>query len=200
MTEAPNNESLEEALEQILENNAAHDFKNYPKDRAELAVEAGFNGTLAEFLDWLEESLVYGGIIRKPIVDNYGREKIQVDLITGGYSSDERLLGRVFKSPYMSTAWRSSHAGGLYVYEFHKEWFNWAPTQWLAPNADHPFEIISAVRKVRIIDSNDQLIEFDGGFETGVELVFEEGTEDGRRDFSNLSGILTVRPWSGKID
>lgn len=185
--------TIDEAWEELLSKPQAP-IERYPKDRAELAVESGFTGTLSEFLDWIEDSLIYGGLVRKPIVDSYGRPKVQVDMITGGASSDESLLGRVYRSGSLISAWRSTHAGGLYVYEFPDDWFTSESREWLKPSAGDPFETIYAVRKVRIVSPSGKHIETLEGYENGVELIFDEGTPDGRRDFNNISGILTVRP------
>ncbi len=84
----------------------------------------GYTGTLAEFLAWIETRLQYGGIrisapapSADPLRCDDERLYHRVEMVTGGYSDDEDLLWRVQASILGIMYWRSSHAGGLYVYE-----------------------------------------------------------------------------------
>lgn len=195
-------ETMNALLEELVlrRNEEPDDEPDYPKDRAELASEAGFKGTLAEFLDWLEESLVYGGMRRLPDTpDEYrpGKKVLRIELFTGGFSSDEHLLGRVFTSPYTRSAWRSMHAGGLYVYEFNDSWQDSAePIQWLQPELGDPFETIARARRIRVVSASGKEVQILEGYRTGIELLFtEEGATPGSHpDINNPAGVLTIQP------
>jgi hypothetical protein len=86
--------------------------------------EIGYTGTLAGFLAWIGTRLQYGGIrisdpapSAEPLRSDDERLYHRVEMVTGGYSDDEDLLWRVRASILGVMYWRSSHAGGLYVYE-----------------------------------------------------------------------------------
>ncbi|MEH1587980.1 hypothetical protein [Cutibacterium avidum] len=83
----------------------------------------GYTGTLVGFLAWIETRLQYGGIrisapapSAEPLRSDDERLYHRVEMVTGGYSDDEDLLWRV-QASILGMYWRSSHAGGLYVYE-----------------------------------------------------------------------------------
>lgn len=197
-------ETMDALLEELVlrrnEEPTEEESEDYPKDRAELASEAGFKGTLAEFLDWLEESLVYGGMRRLPDTpDEYrpGKKVLRIELFTGGFSSDEHLLGRVFTSPYTRSAWRSMHAGGLYVYEFNDSWQDSDKEyQWLQPELGDPFETLGRARKIRVVSASGKEVQILEGYRTGIELLFtEEGSAPGSHpDINNPAGVLTIQP------
>src|SRR5690554_6058875 len=88
------------------------------RDTADIASEEGFTGTFAGFIDWLRDALSYGDVrVHEEAPDGFGNPVIKVETVTGGYSADEHLLGRVSRNVYMMTSWESSHRGGLTVYE-----------------------------------------------------------------------------------
>lgn len=102
------------------------------RDRSDIANEMGFTGTLDQLVEWLEANLVYGHVLRTDVTDDRGRERVRIETVTGGYSSDEHLLARLERSIYVSAAWCSSHRGGLTIYEFPPDWAQ-EPVPWLEP-------------------------------------------------------------------
>lgn len=168
----------------------------HEKDSAEVASEAGFTGTLSDLIVWLSESLVYGVVSISELTNKAASGKIVVEIATctGGYSSDEHLLGRLQHSIYMQQHWHSSERGGLVTYRVSPEtWISEEEVPWLKPEADEPFEIVARARHV--IVQNDISAGFYDNFPNGVELVFTEPD----RDVGNLDGTLIVRGWSGKV-
>lgn len=90
------------------------------QDRREALADKGFTGTLRGFLDWIAELLMYGGLVESEPQEHpvfRGREVVEIAMITGGFSTDEHLLSRVFRdSVLLRSWWESTHAGGRYVY------------------------------------------------------------------------------------
>lgn len=158
------------------------------KDRAQIAAETGFTGTFSAFLSWLNDSLAYGGILVYDATNDAGREVTRVETITGGYSSDEQLLGRIRESLLVSYNWVSSHRGGLDIYEFPKSWMESdEENEFLAPE-DGVFHRVHRARRIRLVTENGDHI--DVNFDAGAELVFEEPD----RDVNEPDGLLTIRP------
>lgn len=119
--------------------------------------------------------------------DRWGRLKTKVELVTGGYSSDEHLLHRVSTNVYVGAAWRSTHAGGLYVYEFDQSWMTSRDELvWLAPDTGL-FNSSYRARVLRIEQVDGGVAEF--AFPGGVEMLFTEPD----RDILEPAGVLTVR-------
>lgn len=159
------------------------------KDSAELANETGFTGTFHAFLEWLDASLVYGVIkVHAPAPNDFGRLVTRVKTVTGGYSSDERLLGRLRRSLFLSTNWVLSERGGLTVYEI-PEWLTGdEEREWLEPDRGK-FETVARARKVRIFDRDGNVTEHT--LPDGAVLYFVEPD----RDICDPAGVLEIRPW-----
>lgn len=165
----------------------------HDKDRAEIASETGFTGTLRAFLDWLRSNLVCGTVrVSQPVPDDWGQLRFTVETVTGGYSSDEHLLGRVDRLPQFRSAWRSSHAGGLTVYEFSYDQLDSTWLVELKPEGTEPFEVFARARTLKVEHPDGVYI---ASFERGVELVFEEPD----RDIVRPDGVLTVRSWNSSL-
>lgn len=102
----------------------------------------GFAGTVRAFLAWLQHRLVYGGVIigdPAPAEPPAGKLLVRrVEMITGGYCDDEALLDRVQAgSMFSHMYWRSTHRGGLYIYEVPVEGFESdQEITWLGPASD----------------------------------------------------------------
>lgn len=162
-------------------------------DRAEVASRDGFSGSLPEFLDWLKERLCYGGLhVSEPRPDDWGRMRVTVETVTGGYSSDEHLLARVDRLLPFMMAWRSTHAGGLRVYEFAQR--DLRPTsEWsveLAPEGEEPEAYYARVRRLHIVNANGRGEEVLEGYAEGVEIFVNEDPFD----TMNPSAVLTIAP------
>lgn len=160
------------------------------KDSSALASEEGFTGTLAAFIEWLKNSLCYGGVMVSEAVSGHrpGAKVMRVETVTGGFSSDEHLLGRVQRSPLMAGNWESSHRGGLTVYVFPIYWFESTEEhEFLAPE-DGVLERVRRARRVRVYSEDGGLVEFN--YAAGAELVYEEPD----RDIGHTNALLVVRP------
>jgi len=159
------------------------------KDRSEIASEEGFTGTFASFIEWLDGALVYGAVrVHDPAPNDLGRMTTTVETVTGGFSSDELLLGRLKRHWFMSSHWVRSERGGLTVYEF-PEWVtsNEKEHVWLDPE-DGVFERAYRARRVRVYDENGDYTEI--SYEAGAEFVFQEP----HRDINEPDGLVIVRP------
>lgn len=160
------------------------------------ALGDGFTGTVPAFLDWLNSQLSYGGIvIGEPRPAELNEKKLvrQVQLITGGWSDDEHLLGRVAPtstppSLFGLSFWASTHRGGLYVYEVPVDRFD-SPDEltWLEPETD-VFEYVHRAREVIVRTSQDD--EFSIQVSYGAKVSFLEP----RRDINRPAGVLVVEP------
>lgn len=158
----------------------------------------GFAGTVPGFLDWLQEQLRYGGVGISDLVlaeASFDKRTVRrVELVTGGYSDDEHLLGRVYRgSMFALKFWRSLHLGGRYVYEVPFEHFD-SPQEitWLQPESD-VFEQLHRAREV--IVRTPQGDEFSVSLPHGAQLSFSEHGFDGRgRDIDEPAGVLLVEP------
>ncbi|WP_311245410.1 MULTISPECIES: hypothetical protein [unclassified Microbacterium] len=159
------------------------------KDSAELASEQGFTGTFAGFISWLEDALVYGAIqVEEPSQDDLGRTVTRVRTATGGFSSDERLLGRIRRNYRLTMFWVSSHRGGGTVWEFPERVTTSDERRvWLEPD-DGVFERLMRARRVRVYSTDGSYLEH--AYEHGVEFAFEEPD----RDIMEPDGIVMVRP------
>lgn len=155
-------------------------------------IPGGFSGTIPAFLDWLDEHLAYGGVsIGDPEPHEFipGRKVRKIRLVTGGYSDDEALLGRVASgSMFWLSYWESTHRGGLYVYEIPVERFD-SPQEleWLEP----PTDVFESVHRAReVIVKTAQGDEFSIDVPHGARLLFSEPD----RDIVEPAGVLTVEP------
>lgn len=158
-------------------------------------VPGGFTGTVGAFIEWLGDHLAYGGIsVGSPIADPLRphRKVRQIRMVTGGYSDDEALLGRVRRSVFALAFWESDHRGGLSMYLVPVEKFDSdEPQTWL----EEPSDVFERVHRARtlVIDLGDpadpagEQLSFQ--VPHGVELCFAEP----ERDICEPAGVLTVR-------
>lgn len=155
-------------------------------------IPGGFTGTIPAFLDWLEEHLAYGGVgISEPQPAEFMPQRMvrKVSLVTGGYSDDEALLGRVSRdSLFGMSYWESSHRGGLTVYEVPVASFDSAKKyEWLAAPTD-VFERLHRARTIVVQDVAGETV-FELPVEHGAVLAFSEP-----HDAIESAGQLTVSP------
>lgn len=159
-------------------------------DSAEAASAEGFSGTLGEFLEWLSDAVVYGHVrVSEPSPDRWGRLRVEVSTVTGGFSSDEHLLARADALVQFRMAWRSSHAGGLRTYEFSLDALKRSSVE-LAPEGEEPHEAHHRVRRVRVVSPNGKHVEVLEGYADGVELWASEDPFDPMTP----DGVLIIRP------
>ena len=158
-------------------------------DRALVASEEGFKGTFVGFIEWLRAALSYGDVsVHEEAPNGFGRSVVRVETATGGYSSDEHLLGRLGRALYLQSNWVSSHRGGGTVYEF-PMWLvdGTEDLVWLEPE-DGVFERLHRVRRVRIYDARGGWTDL--VYAHGAELQYEEPD----RDINESDALLIIRP------
>lgn len=151
-----------------------------------------FTGTVPAFLEWLQETLQYGGItISEPRPDEYSAQADRlvrdICLITAGFSDDEHLLGRVAnKSMFSFRFWESTHRGGLTVYRVPVEVYE-SPEEllWLDP-ADDVINEVWRARTLIIDTGHSSRLTF--ALPAGARLRFSEPD----RTICSPDGVLTL--------
>lgn len=153
-------------------------------------VPGAFTGTIPALIDWLSEFIHYGGVkISEPRPSELfpRHQAIEVETVTGGYSDDEDLLGRLKKSLFGGRFWKSSHRGGLTVYEVPLQaWESQDQITWVDEETD-VFEQLYLAREVSIETSGSRS---NIKVPHGVELRYSLPDTNGRRD---QPGTLHVR-------
>lgn len=172
------------------------------QDRRETRADEGFTGTLRGFIDWIADLLMYGGLVEKEPKEHpvfRGREVVEISLITGGFSTDEHLLSRVFRDSFMLRSWwESTHSGGLYVYLVPtSELASDEEREWLKP-ADGVFEVLARARSVQIVAPDGSMSYLPFVYQGGLELVYRESGD--WLSAEGPKGTLVVRPWSDHPD
>lgn len=168
------------------------------QDWREALADKGFTGTLRGFLDWIAELLMYGGLVESEPQEHplfRGREVVEIAMITGGFSTDEHLLSRVFRDSFLLRSWwESTHAGGRYVYLI--------PTsslasdeerEWLKPD-NGVFEVLARARSVQLVAPDGSTSYLPFVYRGGLELVYRESGD--WLSAEGPKGTLVVRPWS----
>lgn len=168
-------------------------------------VPGGFEGTLAEFLDWLEEQLSGGGVRRgRRKMDALDREVQVIETVTGGWSDDEALLGRIpHHSMFGWKFWESTHRGGLTVYEIPVgELVSDHVTTWLNPPSD-VFETVPENTTLVVLGTGAHPDEVRIELPQGAQLRYRETD----RSTFPRSGELIVEPrprltepWAAGLD
>lgn len=153
----------------------------------------GFTGTLPELiavLEKLEKTFAYGGIQ----VDNgfTHRPVIVIETVTGGYSEDEDLLGRLQRSPAGRRFWRESRTGGYTKYEIPEAMMQDDQVhEWILAK-DAPFEQIPRARTLQVHQRDGSLIEI--ALPYGASLRFIEDRDADDFDFARPTGVLILEP------
>ncbi|MDP9903233.1 hypothetical protein [Arthrobacter bambusae] len=156
-------------------------FEETPQGMREKEAQPGFTGTLRGYLDWINEMLMYGSIrVSEPQPHEWRKGLFrEVSLVTGGYSTDEKLIGRI-RTGLLSMFWESSHSGGLDIYLIREEQFaNEAVQQWMRPD-DGIFEEIHLVDEIAVFTGPSR----DQSFTIKPELTKVVLSCDQRRDTS----------------
>lgn len=166
-----------------------------PNPDYDAPVTEGFTGTVQGFLAWLNLTLAYGGALisdPEPHPHIPGKKMLIIKLITGGYSRDEALIGRIARfgggSLFALAFWESTHRGGLEVFHISEDDFNSTKEQtWLEPATD-VFEEVHRARTliVHSIDADTPLI---FSFPEGIELSYNEPA----RSFNAPNGTVIAR-------
>jgi hypothetical protein len=92
-------------------------YEESPQGIREAESQPGFTGTLRAYIEWIECMLMYGSLRLGPAEEHEwrGGRYHRLELVTGGFSTDEALLGCV-RQGRLAMHWECEHAGGLYVY------------------------------------------------------------------------------------
>jgi hypothetical protein len=92
------------------------DNDGYPTDD-ELDALSNFTGTAREFFAAVHDLWSYKDFVTETTVtDDFSREVIEIQLITGGWSGNESVAGVIAKTLVHFMWWQSSERGGLTVY------------------------------------------------------------------------------------
>lgn len=166
-------------------------FSQSPQGIREAEQDKGFYGTLAGYLDWISEMLMYKGFnLSEPMPHPmFGREIRTLELTTAGFSTDERLCGLVLDSP-LGSMWNSSHVGGLFVYYIStKELASDHESQWLNP-ASTLVRTYHHARRIRLYDEHGDYTEI--SYPYGAEIHYEDDVDD--RFTERNEALLSIRP------
>jgi hypothetical protein len=131
----------------------------YPTEEV-LAALPYFTGTPAEFFDILETLFGPGGIATaEEVQDPWGRQTMKVDLVTGGWSGCESVIG-VLERCHFGYWWQSSSRGGLHIYEVPSDHWHTPMGDWPHfPTAYERLELVQAALddlKARIDDIREE--------------------------------------------
>ncbi|BAS11809.1 hypothetical protein AHiyo8_01120 [Arthrobacter sp. Hiyo8] len=128
-------------------------FEETEQGRREKEAQPGFTGTLQGYLDWLDEMLMYGGLtLSEPRLHPWRKNQLvhELKLVTGGFSTDEKLIGRVERDLLGLMYWESSHRGGLFVFQIPQDALDSGQVrEWMKPETN-VFETIYLVDEIRI--------------------------------------------------
>ncbi|MBG0738626.1 hypothetical protein IV500_04220 [Paeniglutamicibacter antarcticus] len=92
------------------------DEDGYPSDEA-LAYLDAFPGSPNELIDYVAELMAgYGSVRRSDIEDYWGQPKVEVKMVTGGWSGCEQVLSHLAQTMFHFCFWESSSRGGAVVY------------------------------------------------------------------------------------
>jgi len=161
-----------------------------PETEVSDALHEGFYGTLNDFIAWIGKILSYGDIcISAPKLDRFGREVIEIKAVAGGYSWDEKFLGKI-RASLLGSFWVSTHRGGLWVYEIPTAQLrrrDEMPAQWLEPDRG----LIERIHQVRaVILTTERGDDIDIASTEGVEIFYRNlNHEDGEPN-----GVIIIRP------
>lgn len=128
-------------------------FEETEQGKRKLEAKPGFTGTLQGYLHWLCEMLMYRGLTLSELrphewrKDQFFRE---LRLVTGGFSTDEKLIARAERGLLGLKYWESSHRGGLFVFLIPESALDDGQIrQWMEPETN-VFETIYLVDEIRI--------------------------------------------------
>lgn len=93
-----------------------YDGDGYPTDEA-LARLEHFEGTPLEMTEYIKSLMKMGGAEISDGVNEWGKPRKKLRLVTMGWSGCESVIGVLHKTLFHFAYWQSSERGGLYVYE-----------------------------------------------------------------------------------
>ena len=163
-------------------------FEETDQGQRELDAKPGFTGMLHDYLDWIEEMLMFGSLTLSEPQPHEWRKGLfrELRLVTAGFSADERLIGRVERSLLGLRYWESSHRGGLFVFRIPQQALDSDHVhEWMEPETD-VFETIHLVDRIHTPHGSCSV---DPGLEK-VELSCRQHVDT----TGNIRRTLTVMP------
>lgn len=156
----------------------------------------GFTGSISGLLEWLGWNLQYGTVsVTGPVPSELDETRMvfEIKAVTGGFSEDEELLGRLQESIFGLRFWSASYRGGLTVYEIPvSHWETDMSFTWLKPATD-VFETLYRARQVIIEDLDGSTVTV--SLPRGAQLRLSEQTDgNGVRNFGEPQGVLRISP------
>ena len=128
-------------------------FEETEQGQREKEAQPGFTGPLQGYLDWLDGMLMYGGLtLSEPRPHEWRKDQLfrELRLVTGGFSTDEKLIGRAERGLLGLKYWESSHGGGLFVFLIPESALDDGQIhEWMKPETN-VFETIYLVDEIRI--------------------------------------------------
>ncbi|MDP9904595.1 hypothetical protein [Arthrobacter bambusae] len=163
-------------------------FEDTEQGKCELEAKPGFTGTLQGYLEWLDGMLMYGGLTLSEPQPHEWRKGLfrELRLVTGGFSTDEKLIGRAERGLLGLMYWESSHRGGLFVFLIPQDALDSEVVhEWMKPETG-VFESFYLIDEIRIAHQRWSV----NPEREKVELSCEQ-----RRDENgNIRGALIVMP------
>lgn len=156
----------------------------------------GFTGSISALLEWLDEHLQYGSVsVTGPVPSELDETRMvhEIRTVTGGFSDDEELLGRLSDSVFGLRFWNATFRGGLTTYEIPvAHWETDMEFTWLNPATD-VMQTLYRVRQVVVEDLDGSSVTV--GLPRGAQLRITEPTdENGVRNFGEPDAVLRLSP------
>ncbi|BDZ52722.1 hypothetical protein GCM10025867_49630 (plasmid) [Frondihabitans sucicola] len=107
---------------------ATFDRDGYPTEEALDAILT-FEGTAAEFVFFTQRLYRNGAVEIEAVTDDLGRDAFRIRYVTLGWSGCESVMSAIKYTLFMHF-WRKSEAGGLDVFEVHRDQWNTNPGFW----------------------------------------------------------------------
>lgn len=156
----------------------------------------GFTGSISGLLEWLNGNLQYGHIaVNGPVPSEIDetRHVYEIKAVTGGFSEDEELLGRLSESIFGLRFWNATYRGGLTTYEIPvAHWETDMEFAWLNPATD-VFQTLYRAREVVVEDLDGSTVTVN--LPRGAQLRWtEQRDENGVLNFGVPHGVLRISP------
>lgn len=93
------------------------DDDGYPTDEAIDYLKA-FQGTGTEMVVYIRSLMNNGSSVMEDFVDDYGRDRQRLILVTGGWSGCEQVISALQETIFYAAGWESSFRGGKHTFTF----------------------------------------------------------------------------------
>lgn len=170
-------------------------YSQTPEGLQEAEIDRGYRGTLAGATEWVRAMMIGGFTELGGVYENDATRRPTRDftIVSGGFSLAEHLQGRVKRSLFGHMFWKSSHRGGVDIYQIPVEYLKGRDEEEWFPCHTHdtPYSRVARARSVRLEAPYETTVQFHG-FAHGVDLVYREDPD--ARYEESPSGLLIVRP------